>query len=542
MAKGWLVIRGLGLLLLIALVIGVTVEAEETLRIEGDDELQQARVEYGWTGLGTESDPISITQTDTPGISRLELRNLDLRIRIQNWSMMPASIFVEGTPNVSLVNVGMGDQNDDLTDPGFGSTVTLINSPGFTIQELRTVTLWSTGLQVIDSPHGTVTDSRFYRDGSNHLEALVVSGSDWVRFDSIELNGGSGTGIACSDSMNLTISRSNFLWPGVTPVLRTAGCGGGALIDNDFDGYSTPLTPMIEIADDGWLLLRNNFTDAVTFVSLNGTGSRIFLNNFDSSLHPVDSVPGNLWDLGYPCGGNYWHGDDHVDTHQGPEQDVPGKDWIDDEPYLDGDIFDRYPFTYPVHRDSLPRLNSEGGPCTSLVWDEVIQASLIRLSAESDLGDQGGADGSWEVITEEDSDLLIPDRDALVIQVSGSADRPTSDYEVIVTSQQTGRQVPTANLGISADPPADLNIFWVALSAVPTGYWDVTVDATDVGAGSWTLNFSATAPGFQPDHTLELFTYTPESDGFLAVVWLPLILVAALVATIVLSSRHARKV
>jgi len=56
----------------------------------------------------------------------------------------------------------------------------------------------------------------------------------------------------------------------------------------------------------------------------------------------------NVWNDGYPSGGNYWSDYTGVDEKSGPNQDQPGSDGIGDTPYfIDGYNQDRYPLMYP---------------------------------------------------------------------------------------------------------------------------------------------------------------------------------------------------
>jgi len=56
----------------------------------------------------------------------------------------------------------------------------------------------------------------------------------------------------------------------------------------------------------------------------------------------------NVWDDGYPSGGNYWSDYTGVDLKSGPNQDQSGSDGIGDTPYvIDTNNRDRYPLTKP---------------------------------------------------------------------------------------------------------------------------------------------------------------------------------------------------
>jgi len=52
----------------------------------------------------------------------------------------------------------------------------------------------------------------------------------------------------------------------------------------------------------------------------------------------------NVWDDGYPSGGNYWSDHNDTDVYSGPHQNETGPDGISDIPYeIDRDNVDYYP-------------------------------------------------------------------------------------------------------------------------------------------------------------------------------------------------------
>jgi parallel beta-helix repeat protein len=80
----------------------------------------------------------------------------------------------------------------------------------------------------------------------------------------------------------------------------------------------------------------------------NSSDNKIFHNNFNNTnqVLSVDSM--NVWDDGYPSGGNYWSDYTGVDVYSGPNQDKPGDDGIGDTPYvIDENNQDNYPFMGP---------------------------------------------------------------------------------------------------------------------------------------------------------------------------------------------------
>jgi parallel beta-helix repeat protein len=83
------------------------------------------------------------------------------------------------------------------------------------------------------------------------------------------------------------------------------------------------------------------------------TDSRVHHNDFignSANAYTAIVVPSNLWDDGYPSGGNYWSDYTGEDLNSGPAQDVPGSDGVGDSAYLvrGGGYQDRYPFMAPL--------------------------------------------------------------------------------------------------------------------------------------------------------------------------------------------------
>jgi parallel beta-helix repeat protein len=84
-----------------------------------------------------------------------------------------------------------------------------------------------------------------------------------------------------------------------------------------------------------------------------GGCNKIFHNNFINNTAQV-SIPysdyENIWDDGYPSGGNYWSNYTGVDTHSGPNQVETESDGIGDTPYdIDENNQDRYPLMGPFN-------------------------------------------------------------------------------------------------------------------------------------------------------------------------------------------------
>ena len=104
------------------------------------------------------------------------------------------------------------------------------------------------------------------------------------------------------------------------------------------------------------LIRRNKIINNTCGVRLRDTsGNKIYQNNFVNNTKQaavsvsVGSIShGNVWDNGYPSGGNYWSDYTGVDLYRGPNQSQPGSDGIGDIPYvIDENNQDNYPLMKP---------------------------------------------------------------------------------------------------------------------------------------------------------------------------------------------------
>lgn len=81
----------------------------------------------------------------------------------------------------------------------------------------------------------------------------------------------------------------------------------------------------------------------------------------------------DIWDNGYPSGGNYYSDYTGEDLYNGPNQDIPGPDGIGDTPY---DIskeatYDYYPLMEPLGDFSPPDTPVITGPKSGKIGDNI---------------------------------------------------------------------------------------------------------------------------------------------------------------------------
>jgi len=97
-------------------------------------------------------------------------------------------------------------------------------------------------------------------------------------------------------------------------------------------------------------ITENTIEHCYCSISITGesNGNIIYHNNFLYNKYPVGVSRSNIWDDGYPSGGNYWSDYTGVDLYSGSNQDLPGSDGVGDTPYIiDADNVDHYPLMNP---------------------------------------------------------------------------------------------------------------------------------------------------------------------------------------------------
>jgi parallel beta-helix repeat protein len=153
-------------------------------------------------------------------------------------------------------------------------------------------------------------------------------------------------GIELRDSSNNSITRNNIMannWFGIGLYYSSNNSISWNNIINNYDG--------IEFYDS----TSNNISGNSITINYNGmelyysSDNSMFHNNLVDNTYQVYTESSvNLWDDGYPSGGNYWSNHTKMDNYRGPNQNVPGSDGICDTPYtINTDNQDNYPLTKP---------------------------------------------------------------------------------------------------------------------------------------------------------------------------------------------------
>jgi parallel beta-helix repeat protein len=166
-------------------------------------------------------------------------------------------------------------------------------------------------------------------------------------------------GIMLADSTSNNIVRNNveFIFPqgmiGLTGGngIELFSCRNNSIVENNITvqggfelGGGGEALRLQDSSDN--IVARNYINDSdVGVIVVSSLNNKIYHNNFIDNIHRtvvVNSI--NIWDDGYPSGGNYWSDYADGDYYQGPSQNIAGSDGIGDAEYsIDGNNTDHHP-------------------------------------------------------------------------------------------------------------------------------------------------------------------------------------------------------
>lgn len=173
-----------------------------------------------------------------------------------------------------------------------------------------------------------------------YFNAIFLDGANECNILEVSVGGiDEGPGIVLRESSNNVIANS---------TIDTIQVGFGALF-LDSSHNNTIVGNTIRANWDTNIYLKNS------------SGNRFFHNRFytywANHLAVEGNSSGNVWDAGYPDGGNYWNDYNGTDLYSGPYQNETGRDRIGDTPYIiDANNTDNYPLMSPTPWDITGRI------------------------------------------------------------------------------------------------------------------------------------------------------------------------------------------
>lgn len=241
----------------------------------------------------------------------------------------------------------------------------------------------------------------------------------------------------------------------------------------------------------------------------------IYHNNFVNNTYQV-YVSGsvNIWDDGYPAGGNYWSDYTGVDLYSGPYQNETGSDGIGDTPYdIDWNDQDRYPLMNPwTPTPPTPDFSIAASPASLTIQQGSSDTSVITITSINgfdqpvQLTVSGAPSGVTTTLDPEDVELDVGVVRYSTLTVSVNTTATLGSYTLTVTGTNgTLTHSVYISLEITALPPpeqvsAKIDSYSISPRNVTVGD-DVTIGFgfTNTGNVSWTFGAGATLR--KPDGT-----------------------------------------
>ena len=224
-----------------------------------------------------------------------------------------------GSITIQGSNVVIDGNGFLLQGSGFGIGFSWAGITNVTIKHTR-IQNFGFAIRLVNSRSSSIVENII---SANYHGIYAVSQSIMINISGNDISANNGYGIWLQSSDFATISQNK---------LTSNRCGVYLLYSG-----SNKIT-------------RNNIgLNTISGLSIfKSSKNLIYSNNFARNIKQIDDQAGfgyvNLWDNGYPSGGNYWSDYTGQDTKRGPSQDQSGSDGIGDTTYnIIWPDRDRYP-------------------------------------------------------------------------------------------------------------------------------------------------------------------------------------------------------
>jgi len=208
------------------------------------------------------------------------------------------------------------------------------------------------GVRISLSSNNNIIGNRIMANNQDGI-LLVTSSNNSILSNNITSHNYNGI-LLCIRSYNNSIAGNDIYYNNYAGIL-TSYSNSNRIADNNIMNSENGL---LFWNSAGNTLTRNNVTASYLYgIGFENSSSNfIFHNNFinnTNQAYDINSI--NVWDDGYPSGGNYWSDQEHgfcADHYRGPDQNEPksddSPDGIVDKPYvIDDNNRDEYPLMKP---------------------------------------------------------------------------------------------------------------------------------------------------------------------------------------------------
>jgi parallel beta-helix repeat protein len=187
-----------------------------------------------------------------------------------------------------------------------------------------------------------VTIKNIIVEGFYHGVWLDSSSNNSIFNSHIDTNRGTGIVLSAGSRYN-SIVENNITANGGEGIFILGSSNYNNIVNNNITtnnyGISLYLSANNSVYENN--VLSNNYGIRLQACYNNSIYHNNFVNN-TNQVYAVESI--NIWDDGYPSGGNYWSNYTGLDSNRGVGQNQTGSDGIGDTPYIiDMNNTDRYP-------------------------------------------------------------------------------------------------------------------------------------------------------------------------------------------------------
>jgi parallel beta-helix repeat protein len=481
---------------------------------------------------------------DTPYV--IDENNMDNYPLMEPWfSVPPVVTYIRADGSIDPSDVPIHRNGDiyTLTEDIYGSIVVerdnvVVDGAGYTLQ--GTGALDSEGILLSETNNVTIknveikafytgitisvsSNNKLYRNKvANNLYAIRVYQSSNNRVVESNVTANIFFGIWHEHSSESTISRNNITnnyWGIVLWESSNNTISGNNITDNN--GYGIALSDSSNSS-----ISENTVKNSYYGMSLwSSSYSNIYHNNFINNTWQAQvygNSSANIWDNGYPSGGNHWSDYTSNDIYSGPYQNEAGSDGIGDTPYIiDADNQDRYPLMRPW--TLMPTVYT-----FSIVWEE--ETFTVSVASNSTVSNFAFNQPNKEIsfyVTGPDgtigfSNVTIPKQllygEPWSVLIDGISVTPTiaenETHSILYfTYTHSTHKIQIIGTYVIAPPPPPLSVSISPLSASILVGQSVTFTSTVSGGYTlysyqWYLN-SAPVSGA----TSASWTFTPTTSG-----------------------------
>jgi len=187
-----------------------------------------------------------------------------------------------------------------------------------------------------------VTIKNIIVEGFYHGVWLYSSSNNSIFNSYIDANRGTGIVLSAGSQYN-SIVENNITADGGEGIFLLGSSNYNNIVDNNITTNNCGVSLYLSANNSvyGNNVIGNNYGIRLQACYNNTICHNNFVNN-TNQVYTMDSI--NIWDDGYPSGGNYWSNYTGLDSNRGVGQNQTGSDGIGDTPYIIGmNNTDRYP-------------------------------------------------------------------------------------------------------------------------------------------------------------------------------------------------------